>query len=130
MSAPRGRAREDAGAAAVEFALVCILLLMMTVGIVEFGRLYSAKLAVTHAAREGARQAAVNRYDEAYVKSQAAPLSPATVTVGRSVGIDAYGRFVLVTVSSPVRVGFVTTDWGMDRGTVTVTSSARMKAEY
>lgn len=125
-----GCARKDAGAAAVEFALVSVLLLMMIIGIVEFGRIYSAKLAVTHAAREGARQASVNRYDASYVKSQAAPLPPAAVTVARSVGADSYGRFVLVTVSAPVSVGFLGTDWAIDRGTVTVSSSARMKAEY
>ena len=130
MWSSREGTREDAGAAAVEFALVSVLLLMMIVGIVEFGRLYSAKLAVTHAAREGARQAAVDRYDAAYVKSQAAPLSPAAVTVSRSLGTDTYGKYVLVTVSAPVSVGFLATDWRMDRGTVTVTSSARMKAEY
>lgn len=126
----RERIRGDAGAAAVEFALVSVLLLMMIIGIVEFGRLYSAKLAVTHAAREGARQAAVNRYDESYVKSQAAPLPAASVTVARSTGADSYGRFVLVTVSAPVSVGFLGTDWELDHGTVTVSSSARMKAEY
>ena len=130
MWSSRGRTREDTGAAAVEFALVSVLLLMMIIGIVEFGRIYSAKLAVTHAAREGARQASVNRYDASYVKSQAAPLSPAAVTVARSVGADSYGRFVLVTVSAPVGVGFLGTDWAIDRGTVTVSSSARMKAEY
>lgn len=130
MWSSRGGTREDAGAAAVEFALVSVLLLMMIVGIVEFGRLYSAKLAVTHAAREGARQAAVDRYDASYVKSQAAPLPPAAVTVARSLGTDTYGKYVLVTVSAPVRVGFLATDWRLDRGTVTVTSSARMKAEY
>lgn len=130
MWSSRGRMRGDAGAAAVEFAMVSVLLLMMIIGIVEFGRIYSAKLAVTHAAREGARQASVNRYDASYVKSQAAPLPPAVVTVARSVGADSYGRFVLVTVSAPVSVGFLGTDWAIDRGTVTVSSSARMKAEY
>lgn len=130
MWAAGRRMRGDAGAAAVEFALVSVLLLMMIIGIVEFGRLYSAKLAVTHAAREGARQASVDRYDESYVKAQAAPLPAASVTVARSVGTDSYGRYVLVTVSAPVNVGFLGTDWEIDRGTVTVSSSARMKAEF
>jgi Flp pilus assembly protein TadG len=52
--------RDEAGAAMVEFALVFTFVLLPTVfGIIEFGRLISAKNTVTAAAREGVRFAAV-----------------------------------------------------------------------
>jgi Flp pilus assembly protein TadG len=47
------------GAAAVEFALVFPLLLVMFLGIVEFGRVWNIDQVVTDAAREGARRAVV-----------------------------------------------------------------------
>jgi Flp pilus assembly protein TadG len=49
----------ERGAAAVELALLMPILLLILVGIVEFGRGYHAKLTLTHAAREGARALAV-----------------------------------------------------------------------
>jgi Flp pilus assembly protein TadG len=51
--------RSDRGAAAVEFALLLPVLILLVFGIVEFGRAYNLYLAVTHAAREGARIASV-----------------------------------------------------------------------
>jgi Flp pilus assembly protein TadG len=50
--------RED-GAAAVEFALISSLLIMILFGIFEFGRVYSQYEVYVSAAREGARDAAV-----------------------------------------------------------------------
>ena len=43
------------GAATVEAALIMGLLLMILLGTLEFGLLFSAKYAITNAAREGAR---------------------------------------------------------------------------
>ena len=45
----------DDGAAAVEFALVLPLLLLLVFGIVDFGRAYSTRVELRHAAREGVR---------------------------------------------------------------------------
>ncbi len=45
----------DRGAAAVEFALVLPILVLIICGVVDFGRAYNANLTLTHAAREGAR---------------------------------------------------------------------------
>ena len=121
----------DRGAAAVEFALVCVLLLMLVVGMVEIGRLYSAQLAVTHAAREGARSAAVGHFDAAYVKQQALPLNAGSISVSESEGTDSNGdKYVQVTVSYPVTIAFVSTNWSRTPRTVTVSSSARMRAEF
>jgi Flp pilus assembly protein TadG len=51
--------RDRSGAAAVEFALVFPLLLVMLLGIFEFGRVWNIHQVVTDAAREGARRAVV-----------------------------------------------------------------------
>jgi Flp pilus assembly protein TadG len=54
----RGRCRER-GAAAVEFALVLPLLLLLVGGIVDYGRYFSTQVTLANAAREGARGAVV-----------------------------------------------------------------------
>lgn len=49
----------DRGAVAVEFALILPVLLLIVVGTIEFGRVYSEVQVYNGAAREGARCAAV-----------------------------------------------------------------------
>ncbi|HLL81454.1 MAG TPA: TadE/TadG family type IV pilus assembly protein, partial [Longimicrobium sp.] len=51
--------RSDEGQAVVEFALIVPVLLLLVLGVVEFGRAWSAHQAVTDAAREGARLAVI-----------------------------------------------------------------------
>lgn len=53
------RFRRDDGAAAVEFALVLPLLLILVFGIIDFGRLMYTANTLTSAVREGARFASV-----------------------------------------------------------------------
>jgi len=52
-------AREEAGAALLEFALFAGVLLVLTFGIIDFGRALFTANNLTAAAREGARYAAV-----------------------------------------------------------------------
>ena len=59
----RDRRRGRRGAAAVEFALVVPLLLLIVLGIVDFGFMLSDRQAVSQAAAEGARAAAVSQGD-------------------------------------------------------------------
>jgi Flp pilus assembly protein TadG len=59
MDAPSWKAMRERGAAALEFALVLPLLVMMLFGIIDFGRLLYAQVTLTQAAREGARQDAL-----------------------------------------------------------------------
>ena len=49
----------DSGAAAVEFAIIAVVLFMILFGIFEFGRVFSELEVMNGAAREGARVAAV-----------------------------------------------------------------------
>ncbi|MET3933128.1 TadE/TadG family type IV pilus assembly protein [Arthrobacter sp. OAP107] len=53
--------RNESGAAAVEFALVVPLLLLLLLGIIEFGRVFNAQMQVTAAAREAARVMAIQK---------------------------------------------------------------------
>jgi Flp pilus assembly protein TadG len=50
----------ERGAAAVEFAILLPLLLMLVLGIIEFGRAYNAQAALSAAAREGVRVMAIS----------------------------------------------------------------------
>jgi Flp pilus assembly protein TadG len=53
------RWKEERGAAAVEFAIISVLLVILVFGMIEFGIAYSKVNVYTGAAREGARYAAV-----------------------------------------------------------------------
>lgn len=56
----RVRAHSSEGATLIEFAIVFPLLVLLLVGIVEFGWLFAQYLDVRHGAREGVRLATVN----------------------------------------------------------------------
>jgi Flp pilus assembly protein TadG len=51
----RGSVNSDRGAAAVEFALLLPLLVLLVFGMIDFGRAINAQITITQAAREGAR---------------------------------------------------------------------------
>ena len=53
------RKTADRGAAAVEFALVLPLVLMLMFGMIDFGRMLNAQITVTESAREAARAASL-----------------------------------------------------------------------
>jgi len=73
--------RNQKGAAALEFALVLPLLIMLLMGIIGFGTLYNNYLAITHAAEEGARLAVVGQYSESAVRDAAFPVDPSSVSL-------------------------------------------------
>jgi len=53
------RGNEEDGAAAVEFALLLPLLVVLLFGFIQFGTAFNTKIQATNAAREGARMAVV-----------------------------------------------------------------------
>ncbi|WP_314036194.1 pilus assembly protein [Dietzia sp. CH92] len=63
----------DRGAAAVEFALVLPILLLLVIGILEFGRAYHVQTTLSNAARDGVRVMALQ--DSASAAIQAAKTS-------------------------------------------------------
>ncbi|BCW59687.1 MULTISPECIES: TadE family protein [Micrococcaceae] len=104
----------ERGAAAVEMAIVLPLLLLILLGIMEFGRAYNVQVSLTQAAREGARYAAVH-YDEGALDVTGAALAGAPaleglgVTVTNNASSCAPGSNVEVTtsVSLPSMSGFL-----------------------
>jgi hypothetical protein len=59
--ANRGVARNESGAALVEFVLVLPLLLVLLLGMLDLGKAFNYWIDETHLAHEGARFAAVNK---------------------------------------------------------------------
>lgn len=57
----------ERGASLVEFALTAPFLILLLLGIIEFGYLFGEFNDVRHGAREGARAAAVNAGDNAFL---------------------------------------------------------------
>lgn len=127
-----GRTGDDrqCGAVAVEFALVSILLIVLIVGMVNIAHLCQVQILVTQAAREGARLAAVNKFNAAVVQSRVG----LDVTVGPPVvTADASGKSVSVASSYDVPISLPhLTGLKLSKAssTITLTSLAVMKTEY
>lgn len=92
------------GAAAVEFALVLPILLLLVMGIVDFSRAYGARVTVIHAAREAVRVQALGGTAGEVVASGQAAATPLTVTVatggctpGQPTSVTVTTQFTYVT---------------------------------
>jgi Flp pilus assembly protein TadG len=101
----------EAGTAAVEFALVLPLVLVVALALVQTGLLVRDRLLVEAAARAGARAAAVQE-DPAAIRSAAIAAAPSLDDAAMVVDVSRVGaRGEPVTVSlrydAPVRVPFV-----------------------
>ena len=114
------RQRRERGAAAVEFALVMPLLLILVLGIFEFGRAYNIQATLSAAAREGVRVMAVQNSSSAATAATQAAAAPAvtlssgqiTVSPGAcpEAGSGATPATATVTVTYPM--AFVTGFFG------------------
>jgi Flp pilus assembly protein TadG len=80
------RRRAEGGAAAVELALVAPLLLVLVFGVISYGYMLSFRQALSQAAAEGARAAAVSPYPDASAKEQSA-----LDAINDALGVAAYG---------------------------------------
>lgn len=72
----------ERGAAAVEFAILLPLLLMLVLGIIEFGRAYNAQASLSAAARESVRVMAISNLPadaRSAAKNTAVSLQPGLV---------------------------------------------------
>ncbi|WP_454777964.1 TadE/TadG family type IV pilus assembly protein [Georgenia muralis] len=95
--------RKDKGAAAVEFALILPVLLLLVVGIAEFGRAYNVQTVLADAARVGVRTMAIH----------------SDVAQAKSASVDAATSLSLTTAQ--VAVTPSSCDGTTDPATVTVT---------
>ncbi|GAB2866314.1 TadE/TadG family type IV pilus assembly protein [Lentzea nigeriaca] len=97
----------DRGATAVEVALLMPILLLLVMGIIDFGRALNAQVTLTQAAREGVRVAALKQPDPAgRTQTAATGLSgvgvavtacPSTPTPGSDAQVQATYTFTFVT---------------------------------
>lgn len=137
------RLRSERGAELVEFALVFPLLLLVTLGIVDFGLMFQRYEVLTNAAREGARVSVLPGYGSADVIArvnqylQATSLSSATVntSVGAVQTIPAGPsciRVVPVTVSYTHQwtfLGGIMSYFGATFTSKTLTATSSMRSE-
>jgi Flp pilus assembly protein TadG len=139
---PRHGLRSETGAELVEFALVFPLLLLVVLGIVDFGFLFQQYEVVTNAAREGARIAVLPDYSATDAQNRAADYltaagltsAPAPV-VGAPVPVSIGGNCmstVTVTVTYPHQFVFLSgigAYFGSTFGTTTLRASSTMRTE-
>jgi Flp pilus assembly protein TadG len=128
-------APHDRGAAAVEFALLLPMLLLIVFGLIDFGRALNAQITLTQAAREGARLAALGESNVVSATQAAATgLSPVTVTVtacppGAGAGVNAIVR-VSYTFSFITPINAIVGMFGSSTGSgMTLTATGVMPCE-
>lgn len=135
----------ERGVEFIEMAFVLPLLLLVVLGIIEFGLMFQQYEVITNAAREGARIAVLPDYTTTDAQNRATAYinesivgdpTKATVVVGAPTGIGIGGgrtmQVVTVTVTYPHDFTFLSgigSFFGSDFGTKTLTASATMRTE-
>ncbi len=121
----------DLGQDLIEFALVLMLLLMLTFGTVDLARVVMTYNTLSNAAREGARYGIIHDHnDEGQIKAQALTLTTGTgvtagdITVTRGGGVIE----VVVTHDTPLITGFLIAAAG-GSNTLTLTATSQMRLE-
>jgi Flp pilus assembly protein TadG len=106
--------RKQDGQAMVELAFVLPILIMVMLGIVQFGIVFNNYVTLTDAARAGARRAAVSRQDPnrdsaviTAVKNSASDLDLSKLSVPPPVSTWDPGSDVTVTASYPYSISLL-----------------------
>jgi len=128
------RRSSEGGQSLVEFALVLPILLILLLGVLDFGRAVAAYNAVSNGARSGARVAVVDQNPaavEAAVESEAIGLDSVSVAFDGTLDPDPQcpriGCLIEVTVSTQYQPA--TPLIGNIVGSFTVSSTSRMPIE-
>ena len=136
------RVSEARGAVLIEFALSLPLLLLLIVGIIDFGFVFQKYQVLTNAAREGARMAVLAGYSTgdvqnrvaAYLSAGGAVGTPTTTVVDGIITPGSGAPFTTkkITVTLPhtfTYLGPIATLFGGTFGTVTLTATSEMRTE-
>lgn len=113
------RTRREDGAALVETAFVLPIMLLVSVGIFEFGRAYQTWQVITNATREGARVAVLPEYTDDSVKARVR-------TYLKDGGLPA----AIVDDTAKTNVDITATTIPVDVGGTVTASAARVVVEY
>jgi Flp pilus assembly protein TadG len=122
------------GAAAVEFAIVLPVFVILVFGMIEYGRMVMVQQVITNASREGARSAVLDGATTSSVQSAVgtyltnAQISGGSTAVNPSPSSAASGDPITVTVSIP----FTAVSWlpsPMYLGGKTLSASTTMRRE-
>ena len=124
------RFRSDKGAAAVEFAIVLVPLILLVMGIIDFGRAYNQQLEITSAAREGARVMAIQPHSSSAARAAtiaaANGLSPSLTNGQITISNCTAGQPVTVAVTYPLESA---TGWFDELFGGNLTATAVMRCE-
>lgn len=97
--------KRESGQAMVEFALIIPIFIIILFAVIDFGNLLSTNIAVTNAAREGAREgiicaseAGFSSQVESKVRSSAPDLKPSNLTVSATKTGSSGNQDVVVTL--------------------------------
>jgi Flp pilus assembly protein TadG len=120
MRNPLRRRNEESGQAFVELALVLPVLLLLLLGVIQFGNIFRDYIALTDATRVGARQAAVSRSIQ-----PASNRIPLVISKVQRAAVNLDKNQMTVTVE-PVMIDGVTPGWE-ESGDVTVRSTYPFK---
>ena len=104
------RRNRERGAALLEAAITVPIILLISVGIFEFGRAYQTWLVLTNAAREGARLAVIDGQTDTDVRNRVrtyvtggglSTLSDSAIAINRTVPLTGSSTASQVTISYP-----------------------------
>jgi Flp pilus assembly protein TadG len=117
----------------VELAFVMPVLLLLTLGVLDLGRLYADYVDLKTAARDGAGYGMMHPTDTAGMKSRVlgagVPVgtAPTATCTGSCTTIGGTGTVVVTATSTfrPVTLGFFS--WLGTGGSITVTATAKMR---
>ena len=133
------RVRSERGAEIVEFAIVLPVLLLLGLGICDFGMLFQRYEIVTNAAREGARAGAVGLSEsqistvvDEYLKAGGLKAQPTVEVEFPTIGANPALNAVRVTVAYPngsFIVAPIAKMFGSSLEVVTLRSASTMRVE-
>ena len=130
----RNTPENEKGQSLVEFALVVPLLLLLVIGIAEFGRAWMARNVLTGAAREAVRAVVVTPYNETTARNRGLAILDSARFTGGDIKFDStteadgtVTRRATASYELPlVLVGFIP---GLDTTTISLSSTTTMRQE-